>query len=42
MILFDADGYYLIQGLAPERDREALLPVFKQIARSYTKVTGKP
>ncbi|MEO0016768.1 MAG: hypothetical protein RLZZ522_51 [Verrucomicrobiota bacterium] len=32
---------YKDQGLAPEREREALLPVFKQIARSLTKVTGK-
>ncbi|MEN6406450.1 MAG: hypothetical protein ABFC77_08265 [Thermoguttaceae bacterium] len=37
VVLFDADGYYAIQGIASEQDGKTHLPTFKQIARTFTK-----
>lgn len=48
VILFDADGYYSIQGIASEQEGKTQLPTFKQIARTFRKskaqqgADGKP
>ena len=35
VVLFDTDGYYLMQGIASEHEGKAQLPTFKEIARSF-------
>jgi hypothetical protein len=37
VVLFDTDGYYLMQGIASDREGKAQLPTFKEIARSFRK-----
>jgi hypothetical protein len=34
-VLFDAEGYYLFQGIATESEGKSHLPTFKQITRSF-------
>jgi hypothetical protein len=48
VILFDEDGYYVIHGITSEQVGAAQLPIFRQIAGSFTKTppqsvdSGKP
>lgn len=42
VILFDADGYYAIQGIASEQEGRTQLPTFKQIARTFRKSKAQP
>jgi hypothetical protein len=42
VMLFDADGYYLMQGLLPEKEGEAQLPTMKLMARSFKIKTAQP
>lgn len=39
-ILYDGNGYYLMQGIASDASRDAMVPVFKEMARSFTTVSA--
>ena len=41
VVLFDADGYYAMQGIASEGQGKAQLPTLKQIARSFKKAEAQ-
>ena len=38
VIVYDTDGYFLMQGIAAEASRDLVMPVFKEMARSFTQV----
>ncbi len=42
VVLFDTDGYYLIQGIASELVGQGELPTFKTIARTFKKAKSNP
>jgi hypothetical protein len=41
VVLFDADGYYAMQGISAEEEGKVQLPTLKQIARSFRKTGTK-
>eukprot|EP00825_Cyclidium_porcatum_P023260 TRINITY_DN25582_c0_g1_i1.p1 TRINITY_DN25582_c0_g1~~TRINITY_DN25582_c0_g1_i1.p1 ORF type:complete len:116 (+),score=2.45 TRINITY_DN25582_c0_g1_i1:24-350(+) len=42
VVLFDEDGYYLIQGIASESQDKTQLQSFKEIARTFRKAKAQP
>lgn len=42
VVLFDADGYYVMQGIATEAEGKVQLPTLKLMARSFRKTTAQP